>query len=168
MILQEQLNPPSAAKKEKTLHRIVFREGDRVMQIRNNYDIMWKRDNGEEGIGIFNGDIGWIKKIDLANEVMQIDFDEKHVEYEFAFSDDLDHAYAITIHKSQGSEYPVVIIPIYRYTPKLLTRNLIYTAVTRARDMVILVGEADVLYRMVDNNTQTKRYTGLIDLLNEY
>ena len=166
--LQAALNPPDASKREKNAHGIIFREGDKVMQVRNNYDIMWKKEDGEEGVGIFNGDIGVVVSIDNANETMNINFDGKAIEYDYALLEDLEHAYAVTVHKSQGSEYPVVIIPIYPYTQKLLTRNLIYTAVTRARDMAILVGDEETLMCMIANNTKTKRYTGLCDLLKCY
>jgi len=165
-LLQQTQNPKAASKNEKKVRDIIFREGDKVMQIRNNYDIMWKK--GEtEGVGIFNGDIGTILEIDNSSEIMIINFDERICEYDFAMLDELEHSYAITVHKSQGSEYPVVILPMYRYSPKLLTRNLLYTAVTRAQRMVIMVGNAQVVSAMVDNNRLTKRYTGLSQMLAE-
>ena len=169
--LQEALNPPSAAKKEKKSRDVVFREGDKVMQIKNNYDIPWEREvmgKTQDGIGIFNGDIGTIVSINLSEETMLIDFDERKVTYEFSMLDELEHAYAVTVHKSQGSEYPVVILPVYPYTMKLLTRNLLYTAVTRAARMVIMVGDEETVYHMVENNRQTKRYTGLPYYLSQY
>lgn len=165
--LQEALNPPSVRKKEKRKKDKVFREGDRVMQIRNNYDLEWEK-NGEAGRGIFNGDIGTVLSIDLAGECMQVLFDDRKTVYEFGLLDDLEHAYAITIHKSQGSEYPVVIIPAFSYAPQLLTRNLLYTAVTRAQEKVILVGGKDVICGMVDNDRQIRRYTGLEALTAAY
>ena len=160
-MLQEALNPPSNRKLEKKFRDTVFREGDRVMQIKNDYDLTWEKD-GKEGMGVFNGDIGVIETINVPSEHMVIRFDERLVEYDFAKLDELDHAWAITVHKSQGSEYPVVIIPMYRSCPKqLLTRNLFYTAVTRAKAMCILVGDTSVVKEMVDNNRQIMRYTGL-------
>ncbi|MCI6842066.1 MAG: ATP-dependent RecD-like DNA helicase [Clostridiales bacterium] len=160
-MLQEALNPPSNRKLEKKFRDTVFREGDRVMQIKNDYDLTWEKD-GKEGMGVFNGDIGVIETINVPSEQMVIRFDERLVEYDFAKLDELDHAWAITVHKSQGSEYPVVIIPMYRSCPKqLLTRNLFYTAVTRAKAMCILVGDTSVVKEMVDNNRQIMRYTGL-------
>ena len=138
----------------------VFREGDKVMQIKNNYDIPWKR-YGEEGSGIFNGDIGIIMDIEPEFESLTVDFDGKITKYDFSMCDELELAYAVTVHKAQGSEYPIVIVPLYRYTPKLLTRNLLYTAVTRAQAMMILVGDEEVSRAMIDNNRRAKRYTGL-------
>jgi len=159
-LLQKTLNPPSQKKKEKKIRDIIFREGDKIMQIKNNYNIEWERD-GVGGQGIFNGDIGVIESIHPKEEHMVLNFDERIAVYEFALLDELEHAFAITVHKSQGSEYPVVIMPVYWYTPKLLTRNLLYTAVTRAQSMVIMVGQHDVVNKMVDNNRQVNRYTGL-------
>ena len=166
ILLQKSLNPPSPKKREKKHKDVVFREGDRVMQIKNDYDILWQR-NGEEGCGIFNGDIGIILSILPDEECMIIDFDGRFTRYDFTMLDELEHAYAITVHKSQGSEYPYVIIPIYSCGDRLLTRNLLYTAVTRAQNMVILVGRSELIHRMVQNNRQTKRYTGLKHLLSE-
>ncbi len=165
--LQEALNPPAYRKKEKKRRDVIFREGDRVMQIRNNYDITWEK-NGEFGQGVFNGDIGTILQIDPTNEQLTVSFDGREAVYEFHLLDELEHAYAITIHKSQGSEYPVVIMPTFAYAPWLLTRNLLYTAVTRAQEKVILVGSKDVIYGMVDNDRQIQRYTGLSCLLAAY
>ena len=137
------------------------------MQIKNNYDILWTRGE-EEGSGIFNGDIGRIESIRLADEIMVIRFDDRVAEYEFSQLEELEHAWAITIHKSQGSEYPVVIIPAYNYSSRLLTRNLLYTAVTRAQRMVVMVGRPQVVQGMVENNRQINRYTGLRYLLSQY
>ena len=130
------------------------------MQVRNNYDLEWERADGK-GFGIFNGDIGFVEEIDYAEQCMEIVFDDKRTKYDFTILDELEHAYAITVHKSQGSEYPIIIIPMYSAPPMLLTRNLLYTAVTRAQSMVILVGRSDVVEKMVDNNRQSMRYTGL-------
>ncbi len=165
-LLQERLNPPSPTKFERAAHGVIFREGDRVMQIKNNYELEWSR--GEKsGVGIFNGDIGVIEKIDISGESMQISFDGRVVTYDFSMLDELEHSYAITVHKSQGSEYPVVILPLCTAAPMLLTRNLLYTAVTRAQNMVIIVGRERVVYEMVDNNRLAKRYTGLCDMIND-
>ena len=158
--LQARINPPLKFKKERAAHGTVFREGDRVMQTVNNYELEWSR-GGLTGLGIFNGDIGIIESIDFNAEVMEITFDERTVSYPFDNLDELELAYAITVHKSQGSEYPVVIIPMYRCAPMLLTRNLLYTAVTRAKRMVILVGKSDIPARMVANNREVHRFTTL-------
>ena len=165
--LQARLNPPTKFKKEKSAHGVVFREGDRVMQITNNYDIEWEKDC-IGGVGLFNGDIGVIETINLREESMTIVFDDKTAEYSFDMLDELELAYAITVHKSQGSEYPVVVIPMYTCAPMLMTRNLFYTAVTRAKNMVILVGRSDIPRKMVENNRQIKRYTALKDKICEY
>ncbi len=160
--LQASINPQESFKREKNSHGIIFREGDKVMQTVNNYDIEWEK-NGYMGTGLFNGDIGVIESINTLKNEMLIRFDDKLVAYDFELLEDLELAYAITVHKSQGSEYPVVIIPMYRCPPMLMTRNLLYTAITRARRMVILVGRADVPARMVDNNREVLRYTTLVD-----
>ena len=165
--LQSAINPPARGKAEKKVRDFTLREGDKVMQINNNYDIEWNK-NGSQGFGIFNGDIGVIKKIDLSEELITVDFEDKICEYDYTMLDELELAYAITVHKSQGSEYPIVVMPLYRYTPKLLTRNLLYTAITRAQSIVILVGNGEVAKAMVDNNRQTKRYTGLRYALEKY
>lgn len=161
VMLQDALNPQSKDKKEHQHRERIFREGDRVMQIKNNYELEWYRDNDSEGSGIFNGDIGTIEKIDLAAQNMRIKFDDKTVHYEFTSLEELEHAYAITVHKSQGCEYPFVVIPLYNAPHMLLTKNLFYTAVTRAKRMVILVGRADVAGIMVSNSHIGQRYTGL-------
>jgi exodeoxyribonuclease V alpha subunit len=134
------------------------------MQTANNYDILWEK-NGVEGQGIFNGDIGVIESINLREKNMIIRFDERRALYDFERLPELDLAYSITVHKSQGSEYPVVIVPIYGGGPMLESRNLLYTAVTRARRMVILVGRTDVLSAMVANDRQVHRYTCLVERL---
>lgn len=166
-VLQERINPPLKFKREKSSHGTVFREGDRVMQIANNYDIVWEK-NGIEGLGLFNGDIGVIEKMNFSDDTMTICFDDRTVEYPFDLLDELELAYAITVHKSQGSEYSVVIIPMYYCPPMLMTRNLLYTAVTRAKKMVILVGRTDVPKKMVENNREVKRYTTLKDKICDY
>ena len=159
-VLQQSLNPARAGKREHRVRDVVFREGDRVMQIRNNYDLVWER--GEEtGLGVFNGDIGVIEAIHPADQCMEIVFDDRHVMYDFTGLDELEPAFAVTVHKSQGSEYPVVIVPLCSAAPMLLTRNLFYTAITRAQRMVVLVGRMDIAAQMVNNNRQAMRYTGL-------
>ncbi len=167
VLLQSVLNPSSPKKAERKVRNVIFRVGDKIMQIKNNYDIAWYK-NGEEGNGVFNGDIGIITDIDTDDEVLAVDFEGRIAEYSFSELDELEHAFAITVHKSQGSEYPIVILPVCRCAPQLLTRNLLYTAITRARDMVILVGSPQVVRDMVDNNRQVERYTGLAFLLRSY
>lgn len=161
VLLQDCLNPANGSKAQYRYRDKVFREGDRVMQVRNNYDVAWEREDGSTGMGVFNGDIGIIEAINHAGECMEIRFDDRHVVYDFSLLEELEHAYAITVHKSQGSEYPIVIIPLYRAPYMLLTRHLFYTAVTRAQCMVILVGREDVARTMVQNHRQAMRYTGL-------
>lgn len=160
-ILQESLNPKSPEKAEYRYRDTLFREGDRVMQIKNNYEIEWCREDDTVGMGIFNGDIGRIIRIDAANAFMEIVFDQRHVTYDFTMLEELEHAYAVTVHKSQGSEYGTVIIPLYNAPHMLLTRNMFYTAVTRAQKMVILVGRAEIAGKMVENSRQSHRYTCL-------
>ncbi len=166
-VLQARLNPPTKFKKERASHGVVFREGDRVMQVTNNYDIEWEK-NGAVGVGLFNGDIGVIESIDLNEERVKVIFDDKSAEYSFTMLEELELAYAITVHKSQGSEYPVVIIPMYYCPPMLMARNLLYTAVTRAKSMVILVGRSDIPQKMIENNRQIMRFTALKDKICDY
>ncbi|MBQ4112414.1 MAG: ATP-binding domain-containing protein, partial [Clostridia bacterium] len=163
--LQAALNPPDKGKKELKYRENTFRVGDRVMQTKNNYDVEWESGNGYDrktGTGIFNGDIGTILSVDAADHEMVISFDDREATYTGEMLDELEHAWAVTVHKSQGSEYPFVIIPMYGAPLPLLTRNLLYTAVTRARRMVILVGREDIVRTMVGNNRQSMRYTGLV------
>ncbi|MBQ8908136.1 MAG: ATP-dependent RecD-like DNA helicase [Clostridia bacterium] len=160
--LQTAQNPPHPSKKEIKHHGVILREGDRVMQIRNNYELEWQR-NGKDGMGVFNGETGILTAVSV--EEAEVSFQDKETVYSKEFMEDLEHAYAITIHKSQGSEYPVVIIPL-GYCPTLLeNRHLFYTAVTRASRMVILVGNKEVAARMVANNRDILRYTALPTLL---
>lgn len=161
--LQEILNPPAPERKERKSLERVFREGDKVMQIRNNYRLAWKRmDDFTEGQGIFNGDCGFIQTIDAEYGELTVVFDEnKFVTYEFSQLDELELAYAITVHKSQGSEFPIVILPVSWFPPMLATRNLLYTAVTRAKSAVVLVGSEDKMRAMVDNNRIVERFSGL-------
>ena len=138
------------------------------MQTRNNYDLIWSRSYDDRtGNGIFNGDIGTVEKIDRANSEMTILFDDRRVIYDFSLLEDLEHAYAVTVHKSQGSEYPIVVMPMCSAASMLLSRNLLYTAVTRAKSIVILVGREEIVSEMVRNDRQTMRYTGLAEWLTE-
>ena len=156
--LQAALNPHSPFKREKHLHDTVFRTGDKVMQIRNNYDLIWEKDH-EKGEGIFNGDIGRITDVDYKSECFVIDFDGRVCQYDFSLSDDLDLAYAVTVHKSQGSEYPAVILPLLQCPVPLMTRNLLYTAVTRAKTLLIAVGEPGIMSAMTRNDKKALRFT---------
>ncbi len=161
-MMRELLNPPSPHKKEYLYLDNLFREGDKVMQIRNNYDVDWvNAETGEVGIGIYNGDIGRIKSIDTHNKVMTIDFDGRIASILFDNLFDLEPAYAITVHKSQGNEFPCVVMPITFESGKLATRNLVYTAITRAKTVMVMVGIPEALYKMVDNNKELKRFSGL-------
>jgi len=162
--LQSVLNPPGPSKPEKKLTNVTFRLNDKVMQIKNNYDIEWKR--GEfSGFGVFNGDIGKIINIDSKSETVRVDFDGKIVDYDFTILDELELAYSMTVHKSQGSEYPVVIIPLFESFPKLMTRNLLYTAITRAQRMVLILGKRSVIEMMINNDHTTKRFSLLKDFI---
>ncbi len=160
--LQAALNPPQKGKREYKSTFATFREGDKVLQTRNNYDIEWEKPGtGEKGMGIYNGDIGIIQRIDLVGGTMEIDFDGRRCEYTLEMAPELDLAYAVTVHKSQGSEYSAVVLPIFGGYDKLYFRNLLYTAVTRARKLLIIVGSESRVYQMVDNNRKMLRYTGL-------
>lgn len=160
-MLQATLNPPSPEKKEKSFGDVVFREGDRIMQIKNNYDIPWQTSAGVFGSGIFNGDLGRIKSIDHQTETMKIEFDEKTVTYDFDMLSELEHSWAMTVHKSQGSEYRAVILVLNSGTKLLLTRSVLYTAVTRARSLLIMVGDDSLAHYMIENNKQSRRYSAL-------
>lgn len=159
--LQAMLNPKSDNKAEVTIGSRVFRVGDKVMQIKNNYDIRWEKENGEQGDGIFNGDIGIIQSIDRKTKSLQIAFYDKTARLTYEAANDLDFAYAVTVHKSQGNEFDAVIIPMFPGPPQLYYRNLLYTAVTRAKKTLILVGNPHTVEMMVNNNRQTKRYSAL-------
>ena len=159
--LQKILNPTQKGKKEKTVGQVIYRVGDKVMQIKNNYDIMWSKDR-ENGTGVFNGELGRIVDIDTSDGAIQVKFDdEKEVWYEYSDLEQLEHAYAITVHKSQGSEFDVVIMPISQSSPMLLTRNLLYTAITRAKKLIIIIGSDKVIQFMIQNVDSKKRNTGL-------
>lgn len=176
-IIQEKVNPHSENKNEKETRGIIFREGDKVMQLKNNYNMTWQLIGKfgniiDDGLGVFNGDEGIISEIDNESEVITVCFDEnKYVDYDFTQLDELELSYAITIHKSQGSEYKIVIIPIHSGPPMLLSKNLLYTAVTRAKELAVIVGVEETLFRMVDNNREVSRYTSLnlrIRKINEF
>jgi exodeoxyribonuclease V alpha subunit len=166
-ILQEYLNPKTPDKTEKEVNGTIYRIGDKVMQIKNNYQLEWELRNAygipvDSGSGVYNGDIGIIRDINLFAEELTVEFDEgRMADYSFKQLEELELAYAITIHKSQGSEYPAVVLPIYPGPRMLMTRNLIYTAVTRAKACVCLVGHPQVFQGMVDNEVELRRYTGL-------
>jgi len=161
-LLQSQLNPPAPTKKEKKFGDFSFREGDRVMQIRNNYDIMWKKcDCSAIGTGIFNGDIGTIVSIDFSAETMTVVFDDREAEYEFTQLIELEPAYAMTVHKSQGSEYRAVVLSAWNGPPMLLSRSILYTAITRARELLIIVGREQTVATMTQNAKVGRRYSGL-------
>ncbi len=172
-ILQQALNPPSKDKHEKEYHEITFREGDKVMQIKNNYQITWEMKSQygitvQTGTGVFNGDAGEIKEINLFAEHLVVEFDDNRlVEYSFSQLDELELAYAVTIHKSQGSEYPAVILPLLDGPRLLFNRNLLYTAVTRAKSCVTIVGSDSMLQFMIDNKSEQNRYSGLRDRIKE-
>ena len=162
--LQQELNPSAEGKKERTFGNVVFRQGDRIMQIKNNYDIYWEKhkDEFEYGSGIFNGEFGTIIDINEEEKQIQVKYDDdKNAWYAYQDIDQIEHAYAITVHKSQGSEFDVVILPITASAPMLLTRNLLYTAITRAKKLLVVVGPANVIDRMIQNYDSKKRNSGL-------
>ena len=163
--LQEVFNPPNPNKKEIKSRDIIFREGDKIMQTKNNYSLKWIRIGGfgeDEGVGVFNGDLGFIQNIDEEKKNLTIIFDdERKVFYDFNFLDELDLAYATTIHKSQGSEFKVVIIPAFMGSPFLMNRNLLYTGITRAKQLVVVVGFQKALLYMINNTNSMERYSAL-------
>jgi len=160
--LQAALNPPAEGKPEKRFGEIIFRIGDRVMQIRNNYDIIWvSTDNAVSGVGVYNGDVGYILSIDLNNELLIVDYDGRLASYGFDMLSELEHAWAMTVHKSQGSEYRAAILCLTGLPQQLMYRGLLYTAVTRARELLIAVGDENTVRQMIDNHKQTRRYSGL-------
>ncbi len=159
--LQNAINPPSANKSEITINGLLLRLGDKVMQIKNDYDIQWTRNNGEIGEGVFNGDIGILTDINKLSKRLTVTFDDKTAHYDFDSATDLELAYATTVHKSQGNEFNAVIIPMHQGPPQLYYRNLLYTAVTRAKKLLILVGVQNTVFKMVENNKKTLRYSGL-------
>ncbi len=159
-LLQKALNPSAKHKKEYTFGQRVFREGDKLMQIKNNYNIPWKS-NERDGSGIFNGDIGILEKIDESAHILYVKFDDRLAEYPFEGSNELEHAYAVTVHKSQGNEFEAVVMPVCGVVEQLAYRNLLYTAVTRAKNLIVLVGSRNTVERMVSNNSKSKRYSAL-------
>ena len=172
-MLQRYLNPPSSEKNEKETARGRFREGDKVMQIKNDYQLDWtkKNDRGmaiEQGSGVFNGDTGIVMEIVPFNKSMTVRFEDgRYVEYSFDDLDELELAYSITVHKAQGSEYPAVIIPMYAGPRMLMNRNILYTAITRARKCVCIIGEEPVFMQMAKNESEAKRYTSLDERIKE-
>ncbi len=169
--LQKMLNKPAKTRCEKEFRDYIFREGDRVMQVKNNYNLRWVKAGQSyiDGTGVFNGDTGIIKKIDEKEQIIEVAFEEDRlVEYDFAILDEIEPAFAVTIHKSQGSEFPVVVMPVVPGPQVLMTRNLLYTAVTRARDLVVLVGDEGTLAEMVANEREMLRYSGLMDKLKSW
>ncbi len=170
--IQAAMNPPGRQKRERKHGDVVFREGDKVMQVKNNYKLGWKkaRYNGiaEEGLGVFNGDLGTILRIDSTEQELEVLFDdERAAVYDFTMLDELSLAYAVTVHKSQGSEFPIVILPLISGAPSLMTRNLLYTAVTRAREQVYILGRSRCVYEMAANGQVKKRYSALGVFLQE-
>ena len=162
--LQQELNPKDDRKKEKAFGNVIFRQGDRIMQIKNNYDIYWEKHNKqfEYGSGVFNGEFGTILDINEEEKQIQVVYDDnKNVWYPYQDIEQIEHAYAITVHKSQGSEFDVVILPITASAPMLLTRNLLYTAITRAKKLLIVLGPTNVIEKMIQNYDSKKRNSGL-------
>ena len=172
-MLQKYLNPPAEDKNERETNTGIFREGDKVMQIKNNYQLEWEIVNKynipiDKGMGVFNGDVGVISYMDDGTETLQVVFDDgKKVVYTYKQLEELELAYAITVHKSQGSEYPAVVIPIASMPLPLLNRNVLYTAVTRAKSCVTILGTNYLLREMIANENESKRYSGLADCLRE-
>ena len=160
-LLQQSLNPPSPKKPEKKFGDYIFREGDRVMQIRNNYDILWKKSDGTIGTGMFNGDVGIILSIDMDTELISVLFDDRIASYDFTELGELEPAYAMTVHKSQGSEYRAVVLSAWNGAPMLLNRSVLYTAITRARELLVIVGREETIAAMTENARVGRRYTGL-------
>ncbi len=166
-LLQEKLNPPSPDKKEVSINGQVFREGDKIMQIKNDYNIQWEKADGEKGTGVFNGDVGRLVSIDIANGLLETDFDGRKAVYAAESIGELELAYAITVHKSQGSEFEAVVFPCTGVAPQLCYRNLLYTAVTRAKSMLITVGSSALIASMTQNDKKSRRYSALKYFLTE-
>lgn len=165
-LLQSRLNPPAPGKAELHNRGYILREGDRVMQIKNNYDVPWFK-NGENGTGVFNGDIGILTKIDRANDIINVMFDDREAMYSFENAKEIELAYAMTVHKSQGSEFEAVVLPTINTPPKLAYRNLFYTALTRARNLLVIVGNQGSIRAMVENDKKSRRYSALVHFLNK-
>ena len=167
-LLREAINPPEKGKSEVKIGGALFRLGDKVMQIRNDYDLPWTRDDDTSGEGVFNGDMGVITEIDKPGGVLHVHIDDKDVLYDFERAgDELEPAYAVTVHKSQGNEFTAVVIPVLRPPAQLCYRNLLYTGVTRAKQLLILAGQQGVVEAMIENDRKTRRYTGLAHFLEE-
>lgn len=161
-LLQAGLNPPAPEKQERAFGNTVFRVGDRVMQIKNNYDLLWKKEDGSAvGAGVFNGDVGIIQKVDTQMEVLTVLFDDRLADYDFTQLNELELAYAITVHKAQGSEYRAVILSAWNASAFLLSRRILYTAITRARELLVIAGREETVYTMTQNAKTGSRYTGL-------
>ncbi len=166
-VLQKCLNPPSPDKAEHITRRCVFRVGDKVMQVKNNYQLEWKR-GSEKGLGVFNGDVGFVTDINNKAGKLTVLYDDKYVDYDFLLLDEVELAYAVTVHKSQGSEFDAVIMPMFATHRLLMTRNLFYTAITRAKSLVVLVGQEQVMSAYVKNDNVQRRFSGLKDKLKIY
>ncbi len=164
-LLQNSINPKEKFKREININGTILRMGDKVMQNKNNYNIPWYKDNGESGEGVFNGDIGILTYVSNNPATLQVTFDDRIATYDAESAVDLELAYAVTVHKSQGNEFNAVIIPLYNNPPQLIYRNLLYTAVTRAKKLLIIIGSNRTLYRMVENNKKTLRYSALKDFI---
>jgi exodeoxyribonuclease V alpha subunit len=163
--MRERLNPPAKEKRELRMPGVLLREGDKVMQVRNSYDIQWVKDDGEAGAGMFNGDIGRILNIERRTDTVTVRFDDRIATYSFDQARFLEPAFAVTVHKSQGSEFPAVILAVGDTPRRLCYRNLLYTAVTRARNLLVIVGNEEVIRAMVENDRRMLRYTCLKELL---
>ena len=168
VLMQQQINPPSPEKTEINVNGVIFRLGDKIMQTKNNYDIVWMDKENAEGAGIYNGDIGIISQIDKANKTVVVAFSDKTAAYDLDEMTEVEHAYAITVHKSQGSEFEAVILPIMPYKSKMYYRNVLYTAVTRGKSLLIIVGNHQTLSYMVSENKKTVRYTNLLSFIKDY
>ena len=165
-LLQSVFNPVETGKAEKTLAHCTYRLGDKVMSVKNNYNIHWKKNDGsEEGDGVFNGDVGFVTSIDHKTKRMAVCYDDRTAVYDFNQLDEIEHAFAVTVHKSQGSEFDIVVIPIWDVPRPLMARNLLYTAITRAKKVVVLVGNEEIVNRYVENNSVSRRYSGLKEKL---
>jgi len=165
--LQAALNPPAPGKREKQWGDMIFRVGDRVMQTKNNYDVIWEKEDGTAGTGIFNGDVGQILDVDPSGELLTICFDERTATYTADMLNELDMAYAMTVHKAQGSEYRCVVLVAMRCAPSLMVRGVLYTAITRARELLVVVGDDSAICAMAENDKQQRRYSGLRRKLKE-
>ena len=164
-VLQGVLNPHASGRKELKVNGRLFREGDKVMQVKNNYTLSWEKEDGTVGDGVFNGDIGIIREIDKSASLLTVDMDGRLVTYELETAAELELAYAMTVHKSQGSEFPAVVMPMYPGPKPLYYRNLFYTAITRAKQLLVLVGTQQTVRMMVENTRRTRRYSGLREFL---